>query len=84
MHGVCARLRYRVDHRSGVQAIAGGQAAGLNAELLQGVRERNRELDVGRVVVVLPLKVAVVVFLSLFCCSCSLFSLFSLVCVSSS
>src|SRR5262249_29463730 len=42
-----------VDHRPRMKSIAGGNAAGLNAELLQGIRERERQVHVGmRVVMV--------------------------------
>ena len=44
---VGTRLSDDVDDTAGVEAIARGKAAGFNAELLQGVGERERQVDVG-------------------------------------
>ena len=57
-------LRDRIHHRVGVQAVARGDAVRLDAELLQRVGKRERQVDVGmRVVVIAAVEQVVVAVL---------------------
>src|SRR5215467_10678508 len=63
---VRAGLGDDVDGRAGVGSVARGQGAGLDAELLDRVRERQRHVQVGELVDVVPAiqQIAVAVHLS--------------------